>query len=57
MSGFDHFVGLALKGLTETENSESDLGPCQIFMMELFLKMVNGFKPLTIFGKFSIIII
>ena len=55
MSGFDHFVGLALKGLTETENSESDLGPCQIFMMELFLKMVNGFKPLTIFGKFSII--
>ena len=27
------------------------LGPCQTFMMEVFVKIVNSFMPLTIFGK------
>ena len=33
---------------------EACLGPCQISKMKCFVKIVNGFKLLTIFAKLSI---
>ena len=37
------------------ENSETDLRPIQLFKTELFVKITDGFKPLTIFAKISIL--
>ena len=37
------------------ENSETDLRPIQIFKMELFVKITDGFKSLAIFAKIFIL--
>ena len=52
LSVFDHFVGLAFKGLKDW-NIYSE--PCQTSKLELFAKIVNGVQPLTIFAKIFII--
>ena len=36
-------------------STEAYLKPCQTSKMERFAKIVNGWKPLTIFGKYFII--
>ena len=36
-------------------NSEAYLEPCLIFKIELFAKIVSGWKPLIIFTKSSIL--
>ena len=40
----------------ERVNAEAYLEPCQISKMQHFVKVVNALKPLTIFGKRSILL-
>ena len=55
LSAFDHFVGLALKGLTTESEAQSE--PIQTSEMELLAKTLNGFQSIfhTTFAKSSIL--
>ena len=51
----NNFLIDTLKFYKKIKGTEANLKPCQIFTMERFVKMADGFKPFATFIKHSLL--